>query len=76
MVVVILVKNIPDEGSGHWKDDTVCNRRLLIFQDQGNISKDRHRRIQKSPESPLCKYATSTATPDGLDLPENGSIDR
>ena len=60
MIVVILVKTIPEEGSGRWKDDTVCNQMLFIFQDQGNISKGR-RRTQKLPRGPLCKYATSTA---------------
>ena len=55
-----VVKNIPEEGSGRWKDDTVCNQRLFIFQDQGNISKGR-RRTQKLPRGPLCKYATYTA---------------
>ena len=42
VMVAVLVKNIPEEGSGRSKDGTVCNRRLFIFQDQGNISKDRY----------------------------------
>ena len=41
MMVAVLVKNIPEEGSGRWQDDTVYRQRLSIFQDQGNINKRR-----------------------------------
>ena len=38
IMVDVLVMNIPEEGSGRQQDNTVCRRRLSIFQDQGNIS--------------------------------------
>ena len=33
MIVAVLVKYIPEEGSGRWQDEPVCHRGLSIFQD-------------------------------------------